>query len=235
MNVDSLNDIADKIEKLSEAALSTKPFYRLSDLGKDLGSDIQTLKLLTNKPLSNFVRERLSHKFSIVLSGGQFKTVQALVRNTPLETAQMTPVVLSSKPVDVDTKQHSPRYNYRFWAAFSVPYRDGRRFMNPKDFTFDDVAEDDQPPQGYVEIPPELIAPATVKDRDKLISENIQKWLEMNQLDKSDFYAVRAPKDVLATTGSSVLEVMISALDARQLANNTLTLDVVAALLRKRI
>jgi hypothetical protein len=229
---DTLGTIATKIENLSEAALSTKSFYRLSDLGKDLGDDLPVLKILTRKPLSDFLRERLADKFSIVLSG-QYKNVQALVRNANSPSGP-APVVLVDTQ-DPNEVRQNPRYNYRFWAAFSVPYRDGKRILNLKDFTFQDCPVDETPPEGHLEIPQELIAPSAVKDRDKLITENISKWIETNRLEKSDFYAVRAQKDVLASTGLSVLEAVISALDQRQLANNSLTLDVIAALMRKQV
>jgi hypothetical protein len=233
LNSDTLNAIAAKIENLTDAALNTRSFYRLSDLGIDLAGDLLTLKILTKKPLSDFIRDRLADKFSIILSG-QYKNVQALVRNANSPNGS-TPVILVDKHDDVNEARQNPRYNYRFWAAFSVPYREGKRMLNLKDFTFQDMPSDGTPLEGHLEIPHDLIAPSAVKDRDKLITENISKWIDANGLEKSDFYAVRVQKDVLASTGLSVLEAFIAALDQRQLSNNSLTLDVIAALMRKRV
>ena len=232
MNDDILTPIAAKIENLAEAALATKSFYRLSDLGIDLGEDLRTLKLTTSGSLGEFIRKRLNDKFSIILSG-EYKNVQALVRTSNVEASPARLVVLEEN--ESEEPKNSPRYNYRFWAAFSVPYRDGRRFVNLKDYTFQDVPAGETPPDGHLEISKELIAPVMVKERDKLIADNISKWIDANKLEKSDFYATRVEKNILATAGLSVLEAMISALDQRQLSNTSLSLDVIAALMRKRV
>lgn len=234
MSTDTLDSIATRIEKSIEAALGSSSFYYLSRLGLDLGNDLQILKLLTKKSLGDFIRERFAEKYSIVVVGGPFKTTQAVIRNASPDAEQ--PSIVNIEKQDTSDAKRNPRYHYRFWAAFSVPYQSGRRFLNLRDCTFDNVPDGSQPPEGYVEIPQELIAPPDRADRDKLILENIHKWLDLNQFEKSDFYAVRAQKHVVAsTTGVTVLEAMIAALDVRQLANNSLTLDVVAALMRKRV
>jgi hypothetical protein len=233
MSTDALDGIATRIEKSIEAALENSSFYYLSRLGLDLGNDLQTLKLLTKRSLGDFIRERYSEKYSIVVVGGPYKTTQAVIRNASQGAEQ--PSIFNVENQGTSDAKRSPRYHYRFWAAFSVPYQSGRRFLNLRDCTFENVPDGSQPPDGYVEIPQELIAPTEIADRDKLILENIQKWLDRNQFDKSDFYAVRAQKHVIApATGLTVLEAMIAALDTRQLASTSLTLDVVSALMRKR-
>jgi hypothetical protein len=235
MTDDAIDRIAKKIETLCELALSSQSSYLLSELGKDLGPDLSTLKLLTKKSLSSFIRERFANKFSVALTG-QFKNVQALIRS-PSSSEEPTTVMLSEKTITViaDAPRASPRFNYRFWAAFSVPYREGKRFLNLTDFKFQDVASEETP-EGHIEIPASFIAPESAKDRDKLIAENISRWIEENRLNKSDFYVTRTPKEsTLARSDLSVLEAVIAALDHRQLSNTSLSLDVVAALMRKRV
>ncbi|QWG17847.1 hypothetical protein KMZ68_23320 [Bradyrhizobium sediminis] len=234
----NIERIATKIEALSEAALSARSSYLLSELGKDLGPDLSTLKLLTKKPLSAFIRERFSDKFTVALTG-EFKNVQTLIRspNSLVEQQEQPLLTLSEKFVfetQVSSKP-SPRFNYRFWAAFSVPYREGKRFLNLTDFKFQDLTSGDAP-EGHVEIPPSFIVAPDIRDRDKLITDNINRWIEENGFDKSDFYQTRPHRESIQThSNASVLEAVIASLDHRQLSNTSMSLDVVAALMRKRV
>jgi hypothetical protein len=150
---DNIERIAKKIEALSEAALRSRSSYLLSELGKDLGPDLATLKLLTKGTLSAFIRERFPDKFTVALTG-QFKNVQALIRSPNSEVEQLPSLTVSEKVIfetEVLAKP-SPRFNYRFWAAFSVPFREGKRFLNLKDFKFQDQTSGEAP-EGHLEIP----------------------------------------------------------------------------------
>jgi hypothetical protein len=215
---------------VAEGALKERGFYLLSELGKDLGADLRTLKDLTKQTLSNFVSDRFSDKFTIVLIG-EFKNVQALVRSAT-SMVEPEPVILSDQVIlerKVITKA-PPRFNYRFWAAFSVPLREGRRFLNLSDFTFEDISSGEAP-EGNIEIPSSLIAAPDIQDRDKQIAANIQRWIEQNGLNQADFYQSKFPKGAVPTrTTGTVLEALIAALDHRQLSSTSLSLDVIAAL-----
>jgi hypothetical protein len=237
MNDDgTIERIAKRIETLSEAALSVGSSYLLSELGKDLGPDLRTLKLLTKQTLSGFIRDRFSGRFEIVLTG-QFNNVQALIRS-PGSLVSQQPILTVAEKVTFETSvttRSTPRFNYRFWAAFSVPYREGRRFINLSDFIFQDVTSGDDP-EGHIEIPRSFIAEPGIEDRDKAIAENISRWIEANHLNRSDFYQTSFHKEnVQGQLKISVLEAVIATLDHRQLSNTSMTLDVIAALLRKRV
>jgi hypothetical protein len=236
MTEDNIQRIADKIEALTESELRFRSSYLLSELGKDLGPDLSTLKLLTKSSLSNFIRDRFSDKFVIVLTG-EFKNVQALIRSprSPTEQPALTPLEKATLEGETTTAKPSPRFNYRFWAAFSVPYREGKRFLNLADFRFQDVTTGEAP-EGYLEIPPSFIVEPDIKDRDKVIAENISRWIEENHLNRSGFYQTRSYKENFQAPASlSLLEAVIATLDHRQLSSTSMSLDVVAALMRKRV
>ncbi|UCI08683.1 hypothetical protein [Mesorhizobium sp. B1-1-8] len=220
---DELERIDSKIRSLAQAFLAGGRPYLLSQLGKDLGDDLKLIKF--ERSLGEYLTKRLSDEYAVILMG-QHKNIQALVPN-------------DGKAVGIETvpnAERGPRYNYRFWAAFSVPLEDGRRWFNLEDFTFKDVAQ--KPDDTYVEIPADLIAPAEAQERDTLIKANISKWLELQGLSRDRFIAVNKPsdgKEPSAAAGRTLLEAVIQALDRKQLSSTNLSLDVVADLLRKRV
>lgn len=57
-----------------------------------------------------------------------------------------------------------------------------------------------------------------------------------SNLEKSNFYQSRAPREAhLSQSGLSLLEAVIAALDSRQLSSTSISLDVIATLMRKRV
>ena len=228
---DDLQVISARIRKLADARLATGVPYLLSQLGKDLGTDVRRLKILTGKPLAEYVSEIASDEYTIVQTGTH-NNVQALVR--AVKSSHDAPYEDSGMQTPIVPKE--PRYNHRFWAAFSVPLIMGRRFLNMEDFTFQDASS--PPKEGLLEIDHTLICLDGVPDRDNLIKDNIRKWVDQNDLPIEMFFS-KSPSKVNAAThpapGRSVLEAMIATLDKRQMANTTLTLDVVADLLRRRM
>jgi hypothetical protein len=245
LNTNNSKDQLDRIEKkivaLCEAALKTKPHYLLSELGAALGDDLAALKLLTRKKLVDFVRERFEGRFEVV-SIGVHRSIyavipagQALVEEAPKTTSEKNGGVVERQP-------RGQRFHYRFWAAFSVPLSAPIRYLDPTDFTFNDGEPEEGAANGALTITPEYIAPADAENRDQLVISNINKWIGINGLKKDRFLApVRSEESgrssnlVASQAGISVLELVIDALDRRQLQTTSLSLDVVAALLRKRV
>jgi hypothetical protein len=224
-----LQRIETKIIELAEAYLISGRPYLLSKLGIDLGEDLRKLKSLTSESLAQFISNRLANRFSVALTG-QHNNIQALVRAVE---ANIAPETIESL---VRTHREGPRYNYRFWAAFSVPLQRKYRFLNMNDLTFHDG--DSRPDGGdYIEVEAEFIAPEVADERDKLISSNIQSWLAKRELPANRFYA-KSRGEIEGSQGSagrSLLELMVEALDRRQLSNVNLPLDVVAELMKKRV
>jgi hypothetical protein len=234
-DVDTIGQIAERIEALAETSLNEHGLYLLSELGKDLGPDLRTLKLLTKQSLSAFIQNRFSDKY-LVVQTGEFNNVKVLIRS-PNSTVEPEPLVASDHVISerMVVAKSTPRFNYRFWAAFSVPLREGRRFIDLSDFMFEDVTSENNP-EGRVEIPPSFIAAPDLQNRDQRIAANIHGWIEENGLNLKDFYQSNFRKGAIHghRTGT-VLEAMIAALDHKQLSTTTLSLDTVAALMRKKV
>lgn len=224
-----LSQIETKAKSLARSVTSKKPLYLLSQLGKDLGGDLRDLKLLQDQTLAEFVAERLSDEFKLVQTGAH-GNVQALIRLVELD-GQLVPI----PEVSSAGEQKHPRYHYRFWAAFSVPLETGDRYLNLDDFSFS--AEPVPADGNYLQIAREFVASPEASDRDSLIRENISRWLQINGLAAERFLARASASSALKPRDrkSSLLELVIEALDPEQLASTTLSLDVVAGLLRKRV
>lgn len=229
VKISDLDRIEILISTLSDAVIDTGQPYLLSKLGKDLGEDLRRLKEITGKPLAQFLVDRFSDKYALVMTGAH-NNVQAIVRAVDGE--------LANKDVPVVEKAQStrPRFNYRFWAAFSVPLISGRRYLNREDFLFRDL--ENKPAGNFIEIEREYIAPEEIDDRNEIIKDNIEKWIRAHGFRIDDF-TMRSPrkesKATVQTGGRTALDLVIEALDAKQLANTSLSMDVVASLLRKRV
>lgn len=222
-----LGRIAEKIVTLAKARKGEHQPYLVSALGIDLGDDLRTLKSLTNKGLNEFIQSRLSDRVTLVRLGAH-KNVTAIIDGV-LDGADL----VEAAAVVAEPKK---RFHYRFWAAFSVPLQGEVRVLNPDKFTFEDVAQSEVPADALT-IEPSSIAPSDVDNRDVLIKQNIQAWLETHGLPEDRFTAAkRLPRTPLAGTkmamGDNLLEAMLSALDKRQLQSTSLSLDVVQTMLR---
>lgn len=230
----ALEPIKAKAIELASTALQERSVYLLSELGAALGNDLRTLKIITRGGLVDFVRTHMSDRFQLILTG-KHSNIYAII---PVEGAQAAPVSAVRHERETEQKPRHPRYHYRFWAAFSVPPSGEMRFLKLSDFTFDDLDESQPEPPNSLPIPTELIAPEEVEHRDELIASNINRWLEGNKLAPDQFLASAkrwSPASQVAPLGTSVLDILISSLDRRQLQSSNLSLDVIATLLRKRI
>lgn len=233
-----LAQIEAKVATLCEGGLTGRAYYLLSELGKALGEDLVRLKVLGKTRLAEFIEARLGDRFSVVGVGLQGK-IKAVVH---ADATQPAPGGVAAPTTEVSRQeQASPklRYHYRFWAAFAVP-SDGRiRYLNLDDLTFDD-RDEEETPEGHVAIESKYIAPEGLENRDKSILANIESWLSAKGLAQDQFlerHGRRREPNAVALDRREVtaLDAMISALDRRQLAATSLSLDVVAALLRKRV
>ena len=229
---DTLLHIEDKIRALANAALSTGRPLLLSALGKDLGDDLKELKVLTGGGLSRFIQDRLPDEFAIVL-GGEHRNVQAIVRAGSIDLAE------GGAYEDLTQAQlRSPRYHYKFWAAFSVPLSDGKhRLIDLSTFGFEDV-EAAEERSGWKVITENFIASVNAADRDRLISLNIERWLKDSGESQSRFLnATRSRPEKISRQfeAATLLDLLIQSLDSKQLSSTMMSLDTVSALLKKRI
>ena len=220
--VKELERIAKRIESLVEAGKEQHSKYLVSALGIALGDDLRTLKQLTNRGLTDFIRSHLLHRFKLEHIG--------LHRNI---TAVVDASVSSATPQKLTpSREQSPRFHPRFWAAFSVPAKGDVRILNKDTYSFEDVPSEEAL-KGELTIGRDLIVPADEDRRDEKIKANIASWLTQNGLDADKFQASkRAHSQTFHQQTGSLLDAIIATLDHRQLQSTTLTLDVVATLLR---
>ncbi|MBI1779388.1 MAG: hypothetical protein HYR63_28990 [Proteobacteria bacterium] len=223
-----LKRITDRIGELCEAHQGQGTPYLLSRLGLDLGKDAITLKYLGYPKLAQFVTERLVGRCELRLLGGRHNNIYAIFPTGAPSPTPLTPSFLAKRP----------RYHYRFWAAFSVPALGERRDLNLLDFTFRDAAASEPAPPGTLPIEPDVIAPDNVADRDNTIHTNIDRWLERHGLERSKFLVsekVSHSSNLLPSDASAtLLDLLLTSLDNRQLQRISLPLDVISSLLRTR-
>lgn len=223
--------IEEKIRALADAQLDSGHPYLLSKLGTDIGPDLQIIKQ-SGKTLAEFIKEVFSDCYDIILTG-EYRNIQSIIpKNSEIDDSDGSEPVRHPKKAD--------RFNYRFWAAFSVPSSEKKRFLNLEDFTFVDA--DMQPSNSYELIEPQYIASESVKDedRDGIILRNIHRWIEEKGFKADQFLAKQQHNggkgfSHSALSNRTMLHAFISSLDKKQLASVNLPLDVVAALLNRKI
>lgn len=243
-NTESLLDnIERKIVEICDSALSSRHQYLLSELGLSIGREsLLEMKEARGGKLADFIRQRLGNKYKIVETGIH-RNILALTR---IEESGIATLKDDEKGAiqdrdNVDDRA-KVRYNHRFWAAFAVPLTKKIRYIDRKDLVFRDLESDDHGPSDSLRIAPEFIASANAEDRDTLIAKNIERWLVEQALSPREFVAdARRPSSsavsppILSSNGVSVLQHLIESLDHKQLQSISLPLDIVSALLRKKV
>jgi hypothetical protein len=136
-----------------------------------------------------------------------------------------------------DETKAQKHYKASFWAAFAKPLgSDNRRHIRIRDLIFVDLPLDAPQPPDTREIGRDLIPPEDTPSRDKIIFDNIKKWLVNNQVDEAallvDTPTVHKKRDPHPT---NILHAIISNLDDGELRRMMMPLDVVAKLLRSRL
>lgn len=188
--------------------------YYLARLGSDLGSDRNTLEMLTGKKLVSFVQDALGYEIEREGKHGNIIVVKL-----------GGPAVSPKKTV-----RSIPRYAPRFWAAFRVPLvvEGTRRFINLGSMVFAAEQKEVSNGEGEVrEIDPRFIVQDDGPVEPSVIADNIERWLEEQGIDPAPFLIQK--KDAHREE-RSLLDEVIMALSGEQLKRVTLPLDVVKAL-----
>lgn len=224
---DELEKITQKIDTLARAELSSGQPYLLSKLGMDIGPDLKIIKQ-SGMSLTEFIDQRLSDRYKLIFTGIH-RNIQSLI----LAEAQAE----ADAPTLSDTAKPRPeRFNYRFWAAFSVPLASQTRFLNTENFTF--VDEDSKPVGPYEVIDAAYIAEQNIQKRDEKILENIYRWIDDKGFEVAQFLAKNRIKSGHSTAAShqkTLLHAFLEVLDNKHISTLTLPLDVVAAMLKKPV
>jgi len=225
-----LSRIEGKIAGLAEAALSNGQDYLLSELGIALGTDLLVLKRASGKRLVEFIKKRLSSRFEIVRYGSHDSIYAMAYAGGQHPAPRGSAGDHGSRGTETSSSK-GPRFNSRFWAAFSVPIKSEIRLLDARTLTFTDVARPDVLPEEQLAIEADCIPEEGVEDRDRHIASNIASWLQAQHLPASRFvdnasrpaYRHEGPG---AARPTSVLEHVLDCLDKHQLQNTTLTLGL---------
>lgn len=226
-----LKRIEARIVELCRTHVTNGRTLLLSHLGKLLEDDLIKLKLLSRSSLTEFLTARLPAEFSVA-AVGPHRNIYSIISTQPIEASSASlPDVL---PATDSTKR---RYHFRFWAAFAVPKTEAgdHRYIDLRTFLFRDT--NDPPKADELEIDVSRIPASDMPNRDPAVTAYIEEWLKMHDLSGEQFSASaqKGHQPPLAHGWVSALELVLEALDHRQLQAVSLPLDAVASLLRKRI
>jgi hypothetical protein len=216
--------IRKRIIDLCETNLAHGP-YLLSRLGGDLGQDVHLLRSVTGAKLTQFLEDSLSDRYKLVPTV-RHPHIKAIVR--------LNDNIVADFVGSEATTLAEPRFHYRFWAAFSVPakFAGTFRYLSPTELIFRDQESADDAPEGWLLVENEFIAPTEIPARDSAIKINIEKWLAKHGYEKTRFLHGNFKSKAVSR---NVLSAMIDALGPQQLKSTTMSLDVIATLLTKRI
>jgi hypothetical protein len=205
--------------------------FLIAQLGTRLGAPRRAeIEAHTGLKLQPFLFSYMQNDLKIMEHPRAAKIFGLFPKNSPLSND----LTLYFGPSDEAKRQK--HYKASFWAAFAKPLgSDNRRHIRIRDLIFFDLPLDAPEPPETREISRDLIPSEDTASRDKVIFDNIQKWLAQNQIDEPallvDRPTVYKKPDADAT---SVLHAIISCLDDGDLKRMMMPLDVVAKLLRSR-
>ena len=227
--------IRDRVEALIKKGLEDHQAYLLSSLGLSLGSDLNLLKHRTGQRLIDFINQHFRDTLEIV-QHGEHSNIYAVRQLGLVAHTEGAPShrPLMSKTESSNTR--SPRFNHRFWAAFAKPLTMNCRAFDLSKMSFTDFPSEEQIPENFVLIPPNLIPNTEMTNRDEAIKRNIDAWLQSHSLDREQFLAKTLHKTSAKNPPMlrfSLLDHVIDCLDHAQLKSTSLTLDVVKSLLQK--
>lgn len=202
-----------------------QPVY-LSALGVAMQEELSRVKALTGQTVGVLIEKEFSGRYQIARLGPH-KNILALYK-------------LGQEPTSVDptSVEKSPGskgvlFTRQLWLAFAVPITTPYRYIDLKTLSFSD-AEQSVAPDGWILIDREYLREATDVHDPKLIAQNIVTWCAKNGVDPTLYLLKQKAPASDHIAGRSVLEMMLSTLDRRQLQSVSLPLDVVDALLRSR-
>jgi hypothetical protein len=135
--------IKERIITLCAQGQQTGEPYFVAQLGRDLGKDVKLLGFLTGKGLSDFVRAELGDQLKIVTPPGRRVGADVIIKAGQSSTfAKATETELVEIPIPAASKSKTePRYNHRFWSAFSTPLTPQKvRYIDRTTFALQDTS-----------------------------------------------------------------------------------------------
>lgn len=231
---DKIRSFIDEIASTADAVIASGRLSYLADVGTRLGgrSKINEIKATTGLTLSEFVEAYMADRFRLVAMGG---LKSALVM---LPVGQENLLVETQMPRIRNRSPDQRRFTRNLWLAFATPCPSSERHFNPTTLQF----VDGPAPTGdnWIEIPKNrLRSPDDPYDWRSII-ENIRGWLEDNSFTESDFTEASVDAETariaagMERSVSSVLDLLLDALDHKQLQSVSMPLDVIETLRKTR-
>jgi hypothetical protein len=210
-------------EQTSRVLLLSTLGHTLTQRGYDLRSD------LGHRKLEPFIQIELNDKITTVVS-----PYDPLVRGVIPSGKQVDLRELFRKPEAVKQRVNFDR---RLWVAFSRPIAADRQRLIcfEPDIVVDDVPADTPKPGGWYLVPEGLIVPPgamAVTLRNEQLQRGILKWLEDIRVDVAK--AKARPAESPLASGNSVLDILFTILDSKDLERISVPLDIIEKLLRRR-
>ena len=223
-----IETIKHHIAEIVDPRLADGSHVLLNVVGIALKDDLARLKYLTGKTLAQFVETEMGDKYRLARQAGRENIVILL------------PVGRHSEAVSAEPSgEEKITFRRELWQAFTTPLELGKqRAFNVQEMQFQDIAETAKPPSGFVAIPTQLLPRPGNRWYAPQVMLNISGWLEASDIDPEQFVTRHRPSDLraqLSEAPRNVLEAVLASLDQSQLRGMSMSLDIVATLLRKRI
>jgi hypothetical protein len=207
----------------------------LSKLGSLLGAKRLEIEAMTGLKLKPFVTIHLRDDCQILENPNDANILGLVPKGVEL-TDDISFYFSRQAP----TGGAPPRYRPSFWAAFAKPMPPGLdRYIRMSDLRFFDQPETAPAPQGMLRVERERVPPENIVQRDVAVQLAITDWLQENSIDRTSVLVPRSAQ-FLSAVGfdaghTSLLELLVTALDDGDLKRFDLPMDVVAKLLRARL
>ncbi len=211
---EALSDLQKRvIAKIAEYFASGKEVYYLSQLGGDLGTDLDEIKE-HSEGLEQFLTDLDGYYVSSTGEKGNVK----FVAKTP-------------DAIPPPSTPQQSRFLPAVWKAFHADLDEGLvRFYNPDTRRYEDVSAGDAGSRtGSHQIDKSYVDEVADAQDDTVAAEIIKKWVMNNKLNLADYVVGPGAR---RATGQSVLHSLVSVLSQEQLRRVNLPGDIIERLLR---
>ena len=198
----------------------------LSQLGSHGGGQVAHDVRAQGKGLKDYLRHRLADKVQVIEHTAN-PTITGVVPAGVASNADEGHDALLEKTRQSPSAT-APRFHPAFWAAFRKPLEGSKRryvSVGPP-VRFQDSSEEDEP-DGFLEVPKAYIASPDMDD-DRT-SQNVEKWIADNDLQRDTYLASAKPK-LDSGHPHNLLDRLLLSLDRDDLSRMSMPLDVVLKL-----
>lgn len=213
-----------------------KPFL-LSELGAyDDGAISHTVRQLAPS-LSAYVRDELADSAHFIRHSSNSMLVGLVPKTIETKGISDFDSLLENCTQTTQSAGKSVRFHQIFWAAFKKPLApERRRLLSIGDrLEFRDIDKNEPCLEGEIEIEREFLLGDNEDVTDKDLYENIERWVEKNELSLEQFshsFIARRYKASFKSGKFTLLEYLFNTLDAGELRRMNLPMDIAKKLAR---